>query len=373
MMTRQDFSLKKTAERVLERENTPLLVLDRSLIRDKYAEFRREFPRARLCFALKSNPAQGVIEVLHEAGCDFEISSLGELEQLLELGIPTGRIISGNPVKDPAFIETACRNGIDVFAFDSPAEVDKLSRLAPGRKVYLRLAVPNEGSEWPLTRKYGVEVNQAVSLLEKAQEEGLDTEGITFHVGSQCTLASTWKLAIEKCRTVWDSAASRGVRLRALNIGGGFPIEYTRAVPSVAEISQAVHEALSEYFPEGVETIAAPGRALVGEAGILAASVVAVAAREEENWLYLDIGVFNGLMEAVGGMKYNMVTDKTGVNRRWVLAGPSCDSFDVIAQETDLPLLETGDKVYILSAGAYTTAYASQFDGFPLPKIYMVG
>ncbi|RLC96811.1 MAG: type III PLP-dependent enzyme [Chloroflexi bacterium] len=371
-MPQERSSPKQAVLRVLETEDTPALVIDRGMIRQKYREFCHEFPGWHIYYALKANPHPGIVEVLRELGCDFEISSQGELDLLLRLGVPAERIISSNPVKAPAFIRSARDAGIDVFAFDSSAEVDKLSRLAPGSKVYVRLSVPNEGSEWPLSKKFGVETEEAVDFLVQAQDSGLAPQGIAFHVGSQCTNPSTWAKAIGKSRAVWDMAASRGVELCALNIGGGFPVEYTRPVPSVGEIARVVREAIGQTFPQGVDVLVAPGRALVGEAGVLAATVLAKADRDGEKWLYLDVGVFNGLMEAVGGMKYALSAPRGGQNERWVLAGPSCDSFDVISTEAELPELEIGDRLYIKSAGAYTTAYASEFDGFPIPKVHFV-
>jgi len=234
------------------------------------------------------------------------------------------------------------------------------------------LTVPNEGSEWPLSNKFGVEVDEAVELMDLALQRDLVPERVTFHVGSQCTQAATWAKAIEKCRLVWEGAAARGINLSLLNIGGGFPIEYLKPVPSVSETASVVRDSLHSAFPKGVTLSLAPGRALVGEAGTLASTVIGTAKRGQKRWLYLDIGVFNGLMESVGGIKYRILTDKVGSAVPWVLSGPTCDSFDVIAEDIELPELEVGDKVYIRSAGAYTTAYASVFDGFCIPETYYV-
>lgn len=362
--------LLEAARKLLAAEKTPALLMDKRVIRTKYEEFRTHFDRARICYAVKANPHPAIIDLLHELGCDFEISSLGELEQLLSMGIPAKRIMVGNPVKDPSLIRLSQKSGIDLTAFDSYSEIQKLAAMAPGTRVGVRLSVPNDGSEWPLTKKFGVEADAAVDLLVQAERSGLKPTGIFFHVGSQCTLASTWGKAIEKSRDVWQRARDRGIRLHMLNIGGGFPATYLKPVPSVAEIARVVKDSVSAAFPEDVEVVIAPGRGLVGEAGILVASVTAKAARDSEGWLYLDVGVFNGLMEAVGGIKYRIISSREGALKKWVLSGPTCDSFDVISTEVELPDLDVGDRVYITSAGAYTTAYASQFDGFPIPAIH---
>jgi len=364
--------LQKAAEKILKAEGTPALLIDKRVIKQKYQEFCRQFGGAKIYYALKANPHPGIVELLQELDCSFEISSQGELELLLQLGVSPQKVISSNPVKDQVLIRSAYASGINLFAFDSYTEVEKLSRFAPGSKVYVRLSVSNEGSEWPLSRKFGVEVEDAVELLVQAKKEGLEPYGITFHVGSQCTKATTWAKAIEKSKAVWELAAKKGIELHLLNIGGGFPIKYTKPVPSIAEIARVIRDSLAKAFPKDIELVLAPGRALVGEAGTLVTAVIAKAARATEKWLYLDVGVFNGLMESVGGIKYPMVAKKGSKTSKWVLAGPSCDSFDVISTEAELPELEVGDRVYIMSAGAYTTAYASQFDGFPIPKIHFI-
>ncbi len=371
-LTAENDRLLAAARSRLAAERTPALLVDKGLIRAKYEEFRACFGRARVCYAVKSNPHPVILALLSGVGGDFEVSSLGELRRLLEMGLPPSRITIGNPVKEPELVRLAGRSGIELVAFDSYSEIDKIASLAPGTRVGVRLSVPNVGSEWPLTRKFGVEADQAVDLLVHAGKCGLVPEGIFFHVGSQCTLAGTWARAIEKSWSVWQRAVERGVRLRLLNVGGGFPATYLRPVPPVAEIARVIREAVAARFPPDIELAVSPGRGLVAEAGILVASVVAKAARDSEQWLYLDVGVFNGLMEAVGGIKYRIIPSRGGPTRRWVLSGPTCDSFDVISNEVELPDLEVGDRVYVTSAGAYTTAYASEFDGFAIPETYFL-
>jgi ornithine decarboxylase len=216
-----------------------------------------------------------------------------------------------------------------------------------------------------------VEAEEAVRLLMEAGRTGLNPYGITFHVGSQCIEQTTWVRALEKSKEVWDSAGRNGLRLRMLNIGGGFPIKYINPAPSIGQIAKVVTDTIERMFPRDIEVFIEPGRALVGEAGILVASVIGKGTRNGERWLYLDVGVFNGLMESVGGIQYPVV-GRDGKRNKWVVAGPSCDSFDVISNEVELVEPEIGDKVYIMSAGAYTTAYASNFNGFCIPKTYFL-
>jgi ornithine decarboxylase len=373
--------LKRT-ERASRGKQTPLLVVDRGIIRQRFIELKECFGNAGIYYAVKTNPHWRILKLLKELGSGFEISSEEELNILLRRGVSPDRIIASNPVKTEACIRSAYTTGIKLFALDSYAEIEKLSRLAPKSKAYVRLTVSNDGSQWPLTKKFGVETDDAVNLLVEARKSGLEPCGLTFHVGSQNTESEAWVKALEKSRLVWDKAKERGIELKILNIGGGFPIKYMENSYSISNIAADINETVNQLFPETIEVLMVnqlfpetievlmePGRFLVGEAGILVGTVIGKAARNGGKWLYLDVGVFNGLMETVGGIQYPMTSLKNGGMEKWVLAGPSCDSLDIVQNNVVLPDLAVGDQVYILSAGAYTTAYASQFDGAPVPRI----
>ena len=303
---------------------------------------------------------------------DFEIASEGELGILSSLGIKGDRIISSNPVKSLRFLKEAVSYGVDRFAFDSEAEVDKLSVHAPGCRVYIRLSVPNEGSEWPLSKKYGVEIEDAVRLLKYSGHKGLVPMGITFHVGSQCLNIYSWDTALDKSKQLWEAARDSGIELRVLNIGGGYPIRYTKDVIGIEDIEEKINSSIGNRFPEDIEVHIEPGRSVVGDSGIFVSNVIGKAERGDENWLYLDVGVFNGLMESLGGIKYSYVVDNRGEMKKWTVAGPSCDSFDVMEREVELPEPLVGDTVLILSSGAYTVSYASEFNGFSVPKTILI-
>lgn len=359
--------------RLARTKKTPFLAINKRIVEGKLDQFRKAMPGYRIFYAVKANDHQRVVKVLQTAGSDFEVASKEELELLLKCGATPQQMISSNPIKSEDFIRAAHAAGVRDFAFDSQAEIGKLARNAPGSRAYVRLAVSNEGSQWPLSRKFGVEADAAVDLLAEAARSDVIPYGITFHVGSQCTSEVSWTNAITASKRVWEDAARRGIRLHMLNIGGGFPISYSDGaiVPTIDHISGVISTALRKNFPEHIEVWVEPGRALVGDAGILVTTVIAKANRAGQDWLYLDAGVFNGLMEAIGGFRYPMVTHREGPRRKWVVAGPSCDGFDVISNETELPEMEIGDTVYLLSAGAYTTVYASRFNGFPIPSTYL--
>ncbi len=351
---------------------TPFLGMDRAALDRKAREFREQEGRCPSFYAVKANPDPTVVGAIAESGVGFEISSESELAVLTRLGVNPERIITSNPIKTPGFIEAMVRLGHREFVFDSTAEAEKLARLAPGSDVSIRLTVDNLESSWPLADKFGVGVDHAADLLLSAPGMGLNPTGITFHVGSQCLGLASWRAALERSAELWRRVSAAGVNLRSLNIGGGFPAHHDEGIPTVRETFGLVYALVSELFPPGVELRAEPGRGLVADAGVLVSSVIGKAAREGDDWVYLDVGVFNGLMEAVGGIRYRFATlGPGGAEKQWTVGGPSCDSFDVVAKDVTLPEPEIGDRVLIYPAGAYTTAYASPFNGTPVPPVVL--
>jgi ornithine decarboxylase len=258
------------------------------------------------------------------------------------------------------------------FAYDSQSEVEKLAYYAQGSNVYVRLSVPNEGSEWPLSKKFGVELDEAAELLSSAQQRGLNPIGITFHVGSQCNNVYNWNAAIDKARELWEVTEQQGIPLRVLNIGGGYPIRYTKNVLDIATIEKKVDNVISRKFSNDVEVFIEPGRSVIGDAGVFVTTVIGKARRGEENWLYIDVGVFNGLMESIGGIKYPYIVGSRSEPKTWTIAGPSCDSFDVMDRDVELPEPEIGNRILIPSSGAYTVSYASEFNGFAIPRTILL-
>jgi ornithine decarboxylase len=348
------------------------LLIDKEVIREKVSAIGKNIKNSKVFYAVKANPDVEVLRFLNTLGIGFEIASEGELQILASLGVDPERIITSNPMKTFKFLEQAVDYGINYFAYDSTVEVEKLARYAPGCNVYVRLTVPNEGSEWPLSKKYGVEMDYAAELLVYAKKRGLNPVGITFHVGSQCNNVYNWNTAVDKARDLWDIAEQNGIQLRMLNIGGGYPIRYTKNVVDVETIEKKVNKVLYQKFSQDIEIFIEPGRAVVGDAGIFVSTVIGKAARGDENWLYIDVGVFNGLMESIGGIKYTYIVGSRNEPKRWTIAGPSCDSFDVIDKEVELPEPEVGNRILILSSGAYTISYASEFNGFSIPKTILI-
>lgn len=355
---------------------TPSLILDFNVIKRTYDRFLAAMPGSTMYYAVKANANPQVLQAVVDKGAGLEIASLAELERSLDAGATGERIICSNPIKNPIFLERMQREGVYAMTVDSTFEVEKVAQYAPGSRVYVRLAVDNTGSVLPLAGKFGVDGDEALNLFDLARDLGLQPIGLSFHVGSQCLSVKNWVNAIRACGEVWQTATERGHRLYFLDIGGGFPAGHyhTPSIPTIEEIGAAVMDAVEHYIPrEDLKILALePGRGLVGESGRLVVSVVGKAKRGSDEWLYLDAGVFNGLMETYEGFPpvVQLLSDDAAERpmARYTLAGPSCDSCDVIARGAELPEIHIGDRLVFIDAGAYTNEYAAAFNGFPIPR-----
>lgn len=351
----------------------PYLLIDKARVKQKVRSIGRNIKNSEVYYAVKANPDIEVLRLISNMGTGFEIASEGELNILASLGVAKERIITSNPIKSFKFMRIAVDYGVSYFALDSIDEVRKIRDFSPGSNVYVRLTVPNEGSEWPLSKKFAVEVEEAEELLMYAAKKGLNPIGITFHVGSQCTNMHNWDSALDKAKTLWDRAEKSGIKLSVLNIGGGYPIRYTKNVVDIPTIDKNINQLIQAKFPRRTRIFIEPGRGVIGDAGIFVSTVQGKAVRgPDENWLYIDVGVFNGLMECIGGIKYTYIVEGSKEVKKWTLSGPSCDSFDVIDKNILLPEPKVGDKILILSAGAYTISYASEFNGLAIPKTILI-
>ncbi|HEY9079134.1 type III PLP-dependent enzyme [Magnetovibrio sp.] len=359
---------------------SPCLVIDVDIVEHNYMQMTHALPLAHVYYAVKANPAAEVVARLAELGSNFDTASPGEIDLCLNLGVAPSRISYGNTIKKQADIAYAYTQGIRMFAFDSEAELEKISISAPGSKVYCRILVESEGAEWPLSRKFGCEPDMALDLLLKAQDLGLDPIGVSFHVGSQQTNLNQWDPAIAQVAKLFERASAQGVDLRMIDMGGGFPSRYRADVQPVEDYADKIMSAMVRHFGAALpEMILEPGRSLVGDAGVIQAEVVLTSkksASEDKRWVYLDIGKFSGLAETMDeAIKYRILTPHDGGETGpVVLAGPTCDSADILYEKTayEMPLaLEAGDKVLILSTGAYTTTYSAvNFNGFaPLEAV----
>ncbi len=350
----------------------PFLLIDPDIIRAKYRRFLAAMPRVRPHYAVKANPDPRVVGVLAQEGSGFEIASVAELDMLLSLGIAAADVHYSNPVKSRAYIRYAADKGVEWFALDSVEELRKIHDVKSDARLYLRMDVPNVGSDWPLSGKFGAQPAEAEHILDVAAAIGANLCGVTFHVGSQCRNADNWRAAIDGAKRIFRRMKIKGLTPALLNIGGGFPVRLTKPIPSVEVIGEVVNQGL-EDLPAEIRVIAEPGRYLVSDSAYFVCRVIGTATRAGKRWLYLDTGMFGGLLESTQGLQYELGTDRAGTLVPWHVAGPTCDSVDVLLQDQLLPEdLQDGDFIYIPNAGAYTTAYASEFNGFPLPAVRLL-
>jgi ornithine decarboxylase len=364
------------------RPEGPCLVLDLDVVRDNYLSFARAMPATRIFYAVKANPAPEILSLLAGLGSCFDTASLPEIEMALAAGATPDRISYGNTIKKERDIARAHELGVTLFAVDSAEEVAKIARAAPGAKVFCRILTDGAGAEWPLSRKFGCATEMAIDVLDLAHRLGLNAYGVSFHVGSQQTQLSAWERALGQAARIFRELAERGINLSMVNLGGGFPARYLKDVPSVTRYSNAIQRGLAKHFGNAIpETIIEPGRGMVGSAGVIKAEVVLVSkkqAEDDKRWVFLDIGKFGGLAETLEeAIRYPIATLKDKDPKApCIIAGPTCDSADVLYEKTpyDLPItLTVGDEVLIEAAGAYTTTYASvAFNGFAPLKAYVI-
>ncbi|MFT9377099.1 type III PLP-dependent enzyme [Komagataeibacter saccharivorans] len=361
---------------------TPCLVVDVDRVEERYRALREALPLARIYYAVKANPANAILRRLVGLGSAFDAASWEEISMCLEAGARAADISFGNTVKKASNIARAYQAGVDMFAFDCAEELDKLARHAPGSRVYCRLIVENEGADWPLSRKFGTTLDNARDLMLRARDLGLDPYGLSFHVGSQQTETGAYEAAIARVGMLFTDLKAAGLDLRMVNLGGGFPIRYRDDVPGIDRFALAISHAMTEHFGNDLpEMIVEPGRFMVGDAGVVCAEVVLVSRRgmnDGVRWVYLDIGRFGGLAETEGeAIRYGIRTSHDGMETGPVaIAGPTCDGADIMYEKTPyaLPLaLESGDRIELLSTGAYVSTYCSTgFNGLkPIQEHYI--
>ena len=364
------------------RPSGPCLVVDLDVVHDNYLAFERALPESKIYYAVKANPAPEILRLLAGLGSSFDTASVAEIEMALDAGASPERISYGNTIKKERDVARAHELGIDLFAVDCVEEVEKIARAAPGARVFCRVLTDGEGAEWPLSRKFGCVPAMAVDVLRHAASLGLDAYGVSFHVGSQQTDLTAWDRALGDAKAVFSALAAEGIKLRMVNMGGGFPTRYLRDVPTAKAYGDAIFAALSRHFGNRLpETIIEPGRGMVGNAGVIKAEVVLVSKKADNDnvrWVYLDIGKFGGLAETMDeAIRYPLVTPRDGdAMEPCIIAGPTCDSADVLYEKTPYPLpisLTIGDEVLIEGTGAYTTTYSAvAFNGFEPLRAYVI-
>lgn len=378
-----DESTWKRIKALSDTHETPFLVVDLATIDRQYDEILQHFPYARTYYAVKANPAPEVLTLLKDKGACFDIASTYELDKVLALGVAPDRISFGNTIKKAQDIRTFYQKGVRMFATDSEADLRNIAKAAPGARIYTRILT--EGTltaDWPLSRKFGCESDMAMDLLILARDLGLDPYGVSFHVGSQQREIGAWDAALGKVKVIFNRLWEEDrIKLKMINMGGGFPANYLQRTNELSIYAEEIARFLREDFVDDMpEIIIEPGRSMVSNAGVLVSEVVLISRKSRtalHRWVYTDVGKFTGLIETLDeSIKYPIYTEKNGELENAIIAGPTCDSADIMYEnyKYGLPLnLATGDRLYWLSTGAYTTTYSSvEFNGFPPLRDYYI-
>ena len=365
-----------------ERE-TPFVVIDTKIISDSYDQLVSNFPFAKIYYAVKANPATEITELLRDKGSNFDIASIYELDKVMATGVGPERISYGNTIKKAKDIRYFYDKGVRMYATDSEADLRNIAKAAPGSKVYVRILTEGSNTaDWPLSRKFGCQTDMALDLLILAKQLGLVPYGVSFHVGSQQRDIDVWDAAIAKVKVIFERLKEEdGIVLQMINMGGGFPANYIAKTNDLTTYADEIIRFLKDDFGDDLpEIILEPGRSLIANAGVLVSEVVLVSRKSRtavERWVFTDVGKFSGLIETMDeSIKFPIWTEKKGEMEEVVIAGPTCDSADIMYEhyKYGLPLnLASGDRLYWFSTGAYTTSYSAvEFNGFPPLKAYYI-
>jgi ornithine decarboxylase len=360
---------------LVAQHGTPLLIIDCARIRGSYRKLRAALPTVKIHYAVKALPEADVLRTLHEEGSGFDVASVGEIELLRAQSISAERVIHTHPIKTQREIESALDYGCDRFVFDNAEELAKLAPYRKRVKLLLRLGFRSADACVDLSKKFGAPVSDALELLELSRKLGLETVGFSFHVGSQCASPQAHVSAIATSAELFAAAEEGGLpALSVLDIGGGFPAPYTPDALSIEAFCGPIRQALLE-LPQHIEVVSEPGRCLVATAGHTASSVIGKAMRAGQPWYYLDDGIYGSFGAKVfDGIDYplSVISRKhrrPGPTRLSHLAGPTCDSGDMVREGVELPDLEVGDVIVAHVMGAYTSVTANDFNSVKRAKL----
>jgi ornithine decarboxylase len=380
----EDYMSRERFERIKDfakDKETPCLILDLDIVRQKYEELRKNIPFGKVYYAVKANPHDEVVSLLRDLGSNFDVATRYELDQLLRLGVSPDRMSFGNTIKKEKDIAYFYEKGVRLYATDSFEDVDKLARAAPKSKVFFRILTEGLGADWPLSRKFGSHPEMTRNLILHARDLGLEPYGISFHVGSQQRDIGQWSTALSNVGSIFAWAEDHGIKLSMVNMGGGFPANYTDPTNPIEHYAGDITSFLKMNFGEELpEIIIEPGRSMTGDCGVIVTEIVNVAKKSTHDlyhWVFFDIGKFGGLIETLDeAIKYPIYFEKHGPTLDIIIAGPTCDSMDILYEKHsyDMPAgTKIGERAYILTTGAYTQSYSSiYFNGFPPLTAYIL-
>jgi ornithine decarboxylase len=367
---------------IAREHGTPVVIVDHEVIRRNYAGFRKHLPKIQVYYSMKANPAPEIVGTLYRAGASFDVASLPEFMQVYEFikGLPAGeqqdyiwdKILYANPIKPRETLEALDRYK-PLVTYDNAEELRKIRRYAPHAGVVLRLRVPNTGSMVELSSKFGCHPGEAVDLIEEAFRLGLVVEGLSFHVGSQCTNFDNFVQALNVSAAVMREAATRGHEIKILDIGGGFPAPYDRHVKPFSGLARKINAEIKRLFPADIEILAEPGRFLVATAATVVSRVIGKAVRDAKTCYYVDDSVYHTYSGIIfDHCHYPVRAFRKGKTEMSAVFGQTCDGLDTISHSEELPDLAIGDLVYSENIGAYSNASATWFNGFPPARVVHV-
>ncbi len=374
--TSASFGIDDLVRDMLKKHKTPFMLIRRSVLRKQYERFRKCLPEVMPYYAIKANPYPKIIKEFVDMGAGFDVASAEEMKLVLKLGAAPGKVIFANTIKSEEDIQSAKRRRVKLMTFDSETELYKIAENFPGAHVVVRIKVANLGSVVQLSLKFGCDPEQAFFLLKKAKALGLVPKGISFHVGSQSRNVENYLQALEITAAIFEEAESNGMPLRIVDIGGGFPIQHfdNEIGINFERMAAQIRKQLKKLFSSNVKFIAEPGRFFVGPSGILVTKVVGRSFRNNKSYYYLNDGIYQDFSGMVfDHCKYEFKTLRRGPKFMCTLAGPTCDSFDTLAENAEMPELNMSDIVYVKNIGAYSSASAvPNFNGFPPAKIVLI-
>lgn len=362
----------KEAKKLQETYGTPLMVVFRREIEDRFQMLKDYLPQVKPYYAVKANPDPNVLEIVKNCNPYFDVCSNREIELVKSMGVDGENMIHTHPIKKEQDIKFALEQGVSWFVFDNEYELDKFIKYRGQVKLLLRVSFPNPDCVVNLSYKFGVDPEHAVDLALKAREMGLDVKGLCFHVGSQSLNPYKYVDAIAECRRIFNLLALKGMILEVLDIGGGFPAEYVENIIPVTNFFRPIAEALNRFFPN-IRIIAEPGRFLVANAVNLIMTVIGKSNRANVWWYYVDDGLYGSFSgKLYDHCDYPLLAERQGAREQCIVAGPTCDSFDIIYQNSSLPRLEIGDILVVPAMGAYTGCSATNFNGLPPAKTIVI-
>ena len=364
---------------IAKKHGTPVVIIDHDVIRQNYADFKKHLPKVQCYFAVKANAEPAIVQTLFRAGASFDVASLPEfmlvygnirkLPPKKQQNFIWDKIIYANPTK-PKETLLALDKYKPLVTYDNLNELKKIRRFAPHAGVVLRLRVDNTGSQCELSSKFGCATGEAVDLIEAAFKLGLVVEGLSFHVGSQCTNFQNFVQALNTASAVMRESKSRGHELKILDIGGGFPAPYNKHVRPFPELARVINAEIDRLFSPDIQILAEPGRFLVASAATSLAQIIGKAVRDGKTCYYINDSVYHTFSGIIfDHCQYPLKSFKRGKTEVCAVFGQTCDGLDVLSQSEQLPNLEIEDLVYAENIGAYSSASATWFNGFPPARV----